>query len=131
MPAKMRPAHEVVNEYWAASAQVQQGELAAAAALVARLAGKAGDNAGTYHYTAALVYARLSGAAADHAEAEEYGARAVELLRQARTGHYFATPYTRYLLQTERDLGPLRGRADFQKLLADVERETRAPATRD
>jgi tetratricopeptide (TPR) repeat protein len=127
-----------IDEYWEASALVQQGELAPAAALAARLAGKAGDD-GTRHYRAAVVYARLAGASAQGSPAaggqgppaEEYGARAVELLRRARARQYFSAPSTRYLLRVERDLGPLRGRADFQKVLAEVEGETKAPVARD
>lgn len=59
---------------------------------------------------------------------EQYEAHAVELLRRAWLGKYFAAPSTRYLLVDERLLAPLRGRADFRALLAEEDSALRARA---
>jgi tetratricopeptide (TPR) repeat protein len=63
------------------------------------------------------VYAQASGKLADREE--EYAARAVELLRQAvRAGSRDAAR-----LAQDPDLAPLRKRADFKNLLADLQRK--------
>jgi serine/threonine protein kinase/tetratricopeptide (TPR) repeat protein len=54
---------------------------------------------------------------------EPYAARAVELLRQASVKGYRDSLY----LKEGADLAPLRGRADFQKLLAEVGAKREAP----
>ncbi len=48
---------------------------------------------------------------------EKYSRQAVQWLQQAHALNYFSTPSTRYLLADDRDLDPLRHRADFEALL--------------
>jgi len=54
--------------------------------------------------------------------AERYQARAMELLREAKTTGVFRQPYQREgIKSTDRDLDPLRTRDDFKKFLAELE----------
>jgi hypothetical protein len=46
--------------------------------------------------------------------------RAVELLKQAYAAGFFKDPAKVALLQTAKDLDPLRARADFKKLATAV-----------
>jgi hypothetical protein len=50
--------------------------------------------------------------------AERYGDRAVELLRQVHTAGASKDPIFLSTLQKDKDLAPIRNRADFQKLFA-------------
>jgi hypothetical protein len=71
----------------------------------------------------ARVYALSAAAAgADHSESEAYAGRAVELLRQAAAKDH---PNVQQL-QGADDLAFLRSRADFQKLLAELEEKSKA-----
>jgi tetratricopeptide (TPR) repeat protein len=57
------------------------------------------------------------------------GARAMELLNQAKAIGYFKDPAQRAALANDRNLDSLRVRDDFQKLLADGDPNTQPPAT--
>jgi len=46
-----------------------------------------------------------------------FGKRAVEWIQKAQTLKYLSAPSTRWLLADDRDLDPLRERADFRALL--------------
>jgi tetratricopeptide (TPR) repeat protein len=52
--------------------------------------------------------------------AEQNALRAIELLKQAHAAGYFKDPAHVQLLKTDKDLDPLRARADFQQLAAAV-----------
>src|SRR5262249_35065701 len=54
------------------------------------------------------------------ARTERFASRAVTLLRKPQEGGYFKDPRHAEVLRTDEDLNPLRGRQDFQKLLAEV-----------
>jgi hypothetical protein len=89
------------------------------------LAGKVLD--GTTYYNVACVYARASGVVKDAATKARYADRAVEILRQA-VDHGFVEEHDRSeqgrtayeQFRTDDDLDPLRDRADYRKLEADV-----------
>jgi hypothetical protein len=51
---------------------------------------------------------------------EQNAVRAVELLKQAQAAGFFKDPAKVELLKTDKDLDPLRARADFQQLAAAV-----------
>jgi hypothetical protein len=81
-------------------------------------------------YATAFVYSLASAAAARddrvaQAErtkrAEQYAARAVLLLAKAHRAGYFKYPGRLERLRKDPELGALRGRQDFQQLLALVE----------
>ncbi len=55
--------------------------------------------------------------------AERYAARAMTLLGTDRSAGFFKNPATVAHLKKDPDLDPLRQREDFQKLLADLERD--------
>jgi hypothetical protein len=61
----------------------------------------------------------------DAALAERYAARAVELLRRAAAAGYYRDPARAERLRQDDDLAPLRGRKDYQELLAEVQRPGR------
>jgi hypothetical protein len=54
--------------------------------------------------------------------AEQYAARAVQLLVNAQSLGYFSDPVKRERFKQDRDLDPLRSRADFKKLQAGLEK---------
>jgi serine/threonine-protein kinase len=56
--------------------------------------------------------------------AEQNALRAVELLKQAHAAGFFKDPANAELLQTDKDLDPLRARADFQQLATAVGKTT-------
>jgi hypothetical protein len=60
--------------------------------------------------------------------AEQYAVRAVELLRQACDAGYVKNAGGIAHLKKDPDLGALRARPDYQKLLAELEAEARPPA---
>jgi hypothetical protein len=67
--------------------------------------------------------------AAERADlAERYAARAVALLNQAHTGGHLKNAMFLRQFKTDPDLDPLRKRADFQKLLQELEAREAAPA---
>jgi serine/threonine protein kinase/Flp pilus assembly protein TadD len=75
----------------------------------------------TLLYNACCVYARLAGRIRDAAATETYAARAVALLGQARQMGYFNNPANVAHMQKDADLDALRGRADFQQFLAELQ----------
>jgi tetratricopeptide (TPR) repeat protein len=60
--------------------------------------------------------------------AEHYGARAVELLGKAKAAGFFKDAANRQELKNDPDLQSLRSRDDFQKLLAEVEKQAQPGA---
>jgi serine/threonine protein kinase/Flp pilus assembly protein TadD len=74
-----------------------------------------------FYYNVACIYALCSTRVQDVAEPDKYPARAVALLRQARETGFFKYPAKVALLKKDSDLDPLRDRADFQMLLAELE----------
>jgi serine/threonine-protein kinase len=88
-------------------------------------------------YNAACAYALASTAAGRDkalpaAERDQlsarYQTRAVELLRRAEDTGFFNSAAWQASLKSDRDLDPLRKRADFRRLEQDVERRARKPA---
>ena len=67
-------------------------------------------------YDFACVYAVASGKIAD--KKDEYAKRAVELLQQAVKAGYKDAAH----MKRDTDLDPLRDRADFKKMLAELEK---------
>jgi tetratricopeptide (TPR) repeat protein len=74
---------------------------------------------GTF-YNAACVYAVSSARIQDAALSDQYAARAVALLRQARDEGYLKVPAHAERVKKDADLESLRGRTDFQELLAEI-----------
>jgi serine/threonine-protein kinase len=75
-----------------------------------------GSPAADLLYDAACVFALSAAKAGDAALAERYAARAVALLREAVARGYRDAAH----IQKDNDLDALRGRPDFQKLLAEM-----------
>src|SRR5262249_1575594 len=84
---------------------------------------------GALLYSLARVYAATSAVFRRDADlpradrdrlAERYAARAVQLLESARGDDYFDSADTRRKLGQDRELDPLRKRADFKRLLGRV-----------
>jgi tetratricopeptide (TPR) repeat protein len=71
-------------------------------------------------YDAACVYA-LCAARTEDAAREMHAAQAVKMLTRAREQGYFKAPTRVTQMKTDPDLESLRARADFRKLLADLE----------
>jgi serine/threonine protein kinase/Flp pilus assembly protein TadD len=71
-------------------------------------------------YDAACVYVLSAGRVQDQRK-ETYAARAVALLGQARQMGYFNDPANVAHMQQDADLDALRGRADFQQFLAELQ----------
>jgi len=103
----------------------QRGEYTKAASAAADLAANESGNGG-YLYWAAQISAiiiRLAGddravAVATKKElSERQGKRAVDWIREAQSRKHFSNPPNHWLLTDDRDLGPLRERADFRALL--------------
>jgi hypothetical protein len=57
--------------------------------------------------------------------AEQNAVRAVELLKQAHAAGYFKDAANAELLKTNKDLDPLRARADFSQLAATIGKATK------
>jgi hypothetical protein len=104
----------------------QQGDYKQTESLAAALAASDPGN-GARFYAAAQICARLakmagndrSLAVAPKKELEgHFGKRAVEWIEKAQTLKYLSAPSTRWLLADDRELDPLRERADFRALLA-------------
>jgi hypothetical protein len=83
-------------------------------------------------YTFAYAYALSSSAAANDARlppsertklADKYGQRSVEMLSKARATGYFQNPGRLARMKEDDDLDAIRDRADFKKLLADLDAE--------
>jgi tetratricopeptide (TPR) repeat protein len=110
----------------------QQGQYAQAASEATALATSVPDH-GAYLYAAAQLSASLvriigndrSLAVATKKElSERLGKRAVEWIQKAKTLNYLSAPSTRWLLTDDRELDPLRERANFRALLATGNRAT-------
>jgi hypothetical protein len=71
-------------------------------------------------YGAACIYAAVSASRTDPAEAEQLKADAVDFLRRANAARFFRQPIKLDDLKRNADLGPLRQREEFQKLLRDL-----------
>lgn len=104
-------------------------DAAATADRLSRLAGTAGNNlyraAGSYALCAAAVAGGKQPAPltpADRARRERYAARALALLKQAQAAGYFKTAPHRAQLKMDADRAPLRDRADFKALVAELEK---------
>lgn len=99
------------------------GQFAEAVAEVAELTKPAPDASGSEKWTAgqwydfACVYSVASAKLAD--KKQEYADRAMELLQQAVKAGYTDAVH----IKKDADLDPLRGREDFKKLLAELEKE--------
>jgi hypothetical protein len=91
--------------------------VAEAVAEVADLTKSPNSSAGQW-YNFACVYAVASGKSADRKM--EYADRAMELLRTAVNAGFKDAAH----LKQDRDLDPLRDRADFRQLLAELEKTT-------
>jgi tetratricopeptide (TPR) repeat protein len=114
------------DEYLARQAvcRAYLGDHASAAA-----AARAATAHGEVWYEAACAYARCSAAAQEDARlstgrrqelAEQYARQAVDQLRRAAADREFTNFQTALrMLETDKDLDPLRARPDFQKLLAE------------
>jgi serine/threonine protein kinase/tetratricopeptide (TPR) repeat protein len=104
------------------------GDHAAATAVAKSLAGRRGAR-GVVLYDAACVYS-VAGAALGKDPAlsererqelaDRYARQAVGLLLRAADADFFKKFANRKLLKTDKDLDPLRPRADFRKLLPDL-----------
>jgi tetratricopeptide (TPR) repeat protein len=101
-----------------ASTQVRAGQVAEAVAEVAELA-KSGSGPASQWYDFACVYAVAAGKVAD--KKQQYGDRAMELLHKAVKAGFENASY----MKKDTDLGPLRDRDDFEKLLAGLEAKSR------
>jgi tetratricopeptide (TPR) repeat protein/tRNA A-37 threonylcarbamoyl transferase component Bud32 len=103
-----------------AAVLARRGQHADAAATAEKLAAHS-PIAAPNVYNAACGLAQCAAAAGrspepDLALVERYAARAVALLGQAQSAGFFKDPAKIELLKTDKDLEPLRARADFQKL---------------
>jgi tetratricopeptide (TPR) repeat protein len=98
-----------------ATSQIQAGMVAEAAAEAAELTKSSNWNVGQW-YDFACVYAIASGKIAD--KKQEYADRAMELLQHAVQAGYKDAAH----MKKDTDLEPLRGRADFKRLLAELEK---------
>jgi eukaryotic-like serine/threonine-protein kinase len=104
-----------------ATARIQAGQVAEAVAEVAELTTTPNWNAGQW-YTFACVYAVASGKSVD--KNQEYAKRAMELLEKAVQAGYKDAGH----MAKDTDLDSLRGRDDFKKLLADLDKKAPAKA---
>jgi tetratricopeptide (TPR) repeat protein len=95
-----------------AEARLRAGQVDSAVAEVAELTKLKWNHVGLYNF--ACIYAVAS--AKDQARQDEYARRAMDLLRQAVQAGYQDVAH----LQQDPDLDPLRPRADFQKLLTEL-----------
>jgi serine/threonine-protein kinase len=82
-----------------------------------------GNTSNALYYGAAAVLAQCAAGAKDDAQLrDKYAARAVALLAELHEEGYFASAKNAARLKEDPDLAPLRQRADFRKLLAQVEK---------
>jgi hypothetical protein len=121
------PMHPTYRLY-RAMALAYLGEDSKATSEVAEVL-QAGSPEADLHYNAACVFAISAAKASDTTRAERYAARAVALLQDAvAKGYHNATR-----LKQDPDFDRLRARADFQKLVADLEAKQKPapPAAKD
>jgi hypothetical protein len=111
-----------------ALAQARLGSYEEAAAFAEGLAGRQGANDFST-YRAARILSLASAAAGRDGKrpeperrqlAERYAGGAVALLRRLQSQGYFKNPSNLADLEKDKDLGPLRQRPDFQKLLGEI-----------
>jgi tetratricopeptide (TPR) repeat protein len=114
------PAQQPLFRERRATSRLQAGMVAEAVAEVAELTKTPNGNAGQW-YNFACVYAVASGKIAD--KKAEYAGRAMELLQKAVKAGWKDAAH----IKKDTDLAPLRGRGDFQKLLADLEKRFPPP----
>jgi tetratricopeptide (TPR) repeat protein len=100
-----------------ATARLNAGQVAEAVAEVAELSKMSGWSAGQW-YDFACVYAVASGKSGD--KKQEYADRAMQQLHRAVKAGWTNAAH----MAKDTDLDPLRGRADFKKLLATLEKKT-------
>jgi serine/threonine-protein kinase len=121
-------------EFGRAATLARMGEHARAVADAEAAAGKP-PRSGDDLYNLACVYAVASAtvhkdaklpAAERQRRGERYAARAVALLGEARSAGLFKRPDALTDLKTDPDLAPVRSRAEFTKLLGDVEKAAEA-----
>ncbi len=103
-----------------ANSRLQAGMVAEAVAEVAELMKSSNWNAGQW-YDFACVYAVASGKIAD--KKQEYADRAMELLQKAVKAGFKNAAH----MAKDTDLDPLRVRADFKKLLAELAKKSMQP----
>ncbi len=109
-----------------AQALARKGNHVQAAATASALA--RGPNAHPeLDYNAACVYAICADKVKDKdaIAAAGYAAEAIALLKHARAGGLFDSQEMLGYLRTDKDLNPLRERADFKQLVSDVTGERR------
>jgi serine/threonine protein kinase/WD40 repeat protein len=109
---KFDPAHP--GNRLMAWAETMSAENAAAAVWATEFTLSHSEQTAWLMYNAACVYSLASGKVA--ARKDDYAVRAMELLQKAVDGGFQKAD----VMKTDTDLDPLRGRGDFQKLLADV-----------
>ena len=114
-PVEYRP-HVRANR---ASSQLQAGQVAEAVAEVADLTKSPNWNTDQL-YNFACVYALASGKITN--KKAEYANRAMELLSKVVKAGYKDTAH----MKKDTDLDPLRGREDFKKLIAELEKPPKA-----
>jgi tetratricopeptide (TPR) repeat protein len=114
------PAQQPQVHLRRATSRLQAGMVAEAVAEVAELT-KTPFSPAPAWYDFACVYSVASGKIAD--KKAEYGDRAMELLQKAVQAGYQGAAQ----LQKDTDLDPLRDRADFKALLADLEKRFPPP----
>ncbi len=125
-----KAGHREVEPFLSAMHLGQQGDYDQADRAVAAMAKNAsGSDSNLYSAAqcAALLAAvansdRSLAAVKRHELVEMFAEHALEWLRASHSREYFSKPSTRYLLADDRDLESLRGRADFQAFLAEVNR---------
>ncbi len=108
------PAEQPALRALRASSRVRTRQVAEAVAEVAELTQAGTWSAGQW-YDFACVYAVASDK--DASKRDEYAARAIELLRKAVEAGYTNAAH----MAADADLAPLRGRADYRKLFAELE----------
>jgi tetratricopeptide (TPR) repeat protein len=85
---------------------------------------QAAKTPGDMLYNAACVYGLSTAAAKDDGKRkEQYAGNAVALLRRAQVAGYFKSAAEVEHLQKDDDLAALRGRADFQQFVSDLQKK--------
>jgi serine/threonine-protein kinase len=108
-----------------------QGQAVAEASELAQSKSLSGET----WFALAGIYAEASAAARRDAQlatsererlADDHASRAIQLLRQARTAGFFQTPAQVAHLKTETAFSCLRGRADLQRLVEEIEKSVKS-----
>jgi tetratricopeptide (TPR) repeat protein len=114
-PPQEQPVHRASR----ATTRVNAGQVAEAVAEVAELSKMPHWDAGQW-YDFACVYALACAKSPDKDKKQEYADRAMDLLQRAVKAGYNDAAHVR----KDTDLDPLRGREDFKKLLAELEKKS-------